>query len=481
MNSLRARQLVTTLGIMIIGILILGLTLHYYYKNDAVNNMKRKLTDYNNELLGYFIFERGKFTIDPDSKPALHEFMQANNFSSQGSDAVFAYLQDVSTQEILWHSYDPNEPKEVLQRTKNYLLTFDVFADPLHWVEGEYYPVIPKNPPEPIPEVFKQLHIVIAQGFNYPPYSDYQLVVAGSLQAIENANKQQMTLLVILFFISILLVIVAQMALSFWVVAPIQEFESEIREIEAGKQDFIIDPYPEELIPVKNAINALLHYEKGQKQRYRDALDDLAHSLKTPLAALQGFIEQEQRYTKNNELNPRIKGIAGQLDRMNDIIAYQLRRAVVNEQYAMIAPQAIKPVLERLVNSLDKVYRDKEIDFIINVDNECRCRLEYDDLMELFGNLMNNSCRFCEKTVAVSAAYEKNMLIVDIDDDGMGFPGDNPSDLLKRGIRADSKTEGQGIGMAVSTEIVTSVGGHIELLASPPPYLGARVRLSLPI
>ena len=245
MNSLRARQLVTTLGIMIIGILVLGLTLHYYYRTDAVDNMKRKLTDYNNELLGFFIFERGKFTIDPDSRAALQEFMQANNFASQGSDAIFAYLQDVSTKEILWHSYDPNEPKEVLQRTQSYLLTFDVTVDPLQWVKDEFRPVIPKNPPDPMPSVFKQYHVVVAQGFGYPPYSDYQLVVAGSLEAIENANKQQMTLLVILFFISILLVIVAQMALSFWVVAPIQEFEAEIRDIEAGKQDFIADLYPE--------------------------------------------------------------------------------------------------------------------------------------------------------------------------------------------------------------------------------------------
>lgn len=479
MNSLRARQLISTLGIMIVGILILGLTLNYYYKESAVDDRLAKMTDYNNELLGFFIFTRGKFSIDPEAKSTLIEFMQANNFETQGSEAVFAYLQDVSTEEILWHSYDPNEPKEVLQQTKNYLLTFDIFADPLKWSKVSANPVIPEDAPKPTPVVFSQKHAVVAQGFSYPPYSDYQLVVAGNLQAVEDANKQQMTLLVILFFISILLVIIAQMALSFWVVAPIQDFEEEIKDIEAGEQEFIAEIYPEELVPVKNAINALLHYEKGQKQRYRDALDDLAHSLKTPLAALQGFVEQEQRY--NETTNPRMTGIAGQLERMNDIIAYQLRRAVVNEQYAMIPPQAIAPILVRLTNSLHKVYRDKEIRFEINVDDGCKCRLEYDDLMELFGNLMNNSCRFCEEVIAISAVYEKDMLVIDIDDDGMGFPDNNPSKLLQRGIRADSKTEGQGIGMAVSTEIVTSVGGSIELLTSPPPYLGARVRLHLPV
>ena len=479
MNSLRARQLVSTVGIMIVGILILGLTLNHYYKQSAIDERLTKMSDHTDELLGYFLFNRGQFVLDKDLRKRLDEFFHANKFSTEGSDAVFAYLQDVSTKELLWHSYDPDEPKESLQKTKDYFLTFNVISEPNERNTNVLKPVVTDNPPDQPPLVFSKTHAVASLGFNYPPYSDYQMVVAGNLQLVEHANDQQLTLLIILFFISILLVIVSQMALSFWVVAPIQYFEEEVREIEAGKQEFIANPYPEELVPVKNAINALLHYEKGQKQRYRDALDDLAHSLKTPLAAMQGFIEQEQRREQN--CSPRIKSMTGQLERMNDIIAHQLRRAVVHEQYAMITPQALRPVLERLANSLQKVYRDKNIDFAINISDENKCRLEYDDLMELFGNLMNNSCRFCENIVAISASYDKDMLVIDIDDDGMGFPESNPSKLLQRGIRADSKTEGQGIGLAVSTEIVTSVGGKIELLTSPPPYLGARVRLCLPV
>ena len=100
-------------------------------------------------------------------------------------------------------------------------------------------------------------------------------------------------------------------------------------------------------------------------------------------------------------------------------------------------------------------------------------------MMELFGNLLNNACRFCRDLVEVSAHHEGNMLVIDIDDDGMGFPSENPSKLLQRGIREDSKSEGQGIGLAVSTEIISAIGGKIELLVSP--YVGARVRLFLPV
>ena len=71
------------------------------------------------------------------------------------------------------------------------------------------------------------------------------------------------------------------------------------------------------------------------------------------------------------------------------------------------------------------------------------------------------------------------VVAVDIDDDGMGFPESNPNELLKRGMRADSKTDGQGIGLAVSADIIRKAGGDIELMMSP--QVGARVRLLLPV
>ena len=218
---------------------------------------------------------------------------------------------------------------------------------------------------------------------------------------------------------------------------------------------------------MKGAINALINGEKGQKQRYRDALDDLAHSLKTPLSILNNSAE------KIND-----KTISSQVRRMDDIIAYQLRRAVVSDHGSLVVQQKVRPVIYRIKESLLKSYRDKPFEFIINVDEYIMCRMEEDDMMEVFGNLINNACRFCERIVEITAVQHGDTVIIDIDDDGMGFPDTNPEELLQRGIRADSQSEGQGIGLAVSTEIVTALGGKIELIISP--HVGARVRLHLP-
>lgn len=481
MNSLRARQLVSTLVVIIIGILMLGFAMTKYKEREALDARKTQLQDLSENILGYFLFERGKFKID--NKAALEEYLRVKGFKYNGNEANLAYLEHISTKEIHWHSYEPMESKLVINRTPGLLTRFDITEADL---DNDYSkvqkPVLNINRPETIDtnrrENFSN-YFVYAINFIHKPFGKYRLVVASNLQGHEEGMNKQNKLLIILFFVSILLVIITQMALSFWVVAPIQDFEQEIKDIEANKQDFIAENYPEELAPIKNTINALLHQEKGQKQRYQDALDDLAHSLKTPLAAMQGYILQEKQNPQAD--SRRLEGMNKQLEHMNEIIAYQLRRAVIQQHGSMLPPQPILPVITRITESLQKVYRDKKINYAINLEDHHTCRISYDDMLELFGNLINNASRFCETTVSITAHFENDRIVVDIDDDGMGFPENNPSTLLKRGIRADSKSEGQGIGLAVCTEIVSAAGGKIELLTSPAPYLGARVRVHLPV
>ncbi|HPY41903.1 MAG TPA: ATP-binding protein, partial [Thiolinea sp.] len=305
----------------------------------------------------------------------------------------------------------------------------------------------------------------------------YLFIVAESMTNIDREIDDLVMVFSILFFASVILILIAQLASSFWVVAPIREFEEEVRAIEAGNKETIQDEYPDELVPIKNTINALIGHEKGQKQRYKDSLDDLAHSLKTPLAAIQSHLEGGSFQDVSDD-HPGLAGIAAEIEHMQEIISRQLRKAMVTSENAIIMSQPIRPILTRLASTMHKVHRGKDFEIRVNVDEYAKCRLDSEDLMELFGNLINNACRFCDRLVEISAFRDNDMLVIDIDDDGMGFPSENPSKLLKRGIREDSKTEGQGIGLAVSTEIVSAVGGKIELLVSP--YVGARVRLHLP-
>jgi len=469
MNSLRSRQFLSALAIIGLGILLLGSVMYYVTQHKMLEDEKSSLGETGLELLGYVESKDGKFVIDSHAKNDFLAFLIKHDFSKLSSEK-FAYIQHTKSRNIVWHSQYPfNDISEArFNKDKEKVFTTFLLEMPPE-VEG----VEILNPKDTQGRNISKLdgaenYIVYARGFSDKPNGDFQLILAKSAVTLQKGRDEIIRNIFILFLITTILVLISQLVSSYLVITPIKGFEKEIIEIESGEKQLIIDKYPTELAAVKSAVNALINAEKGQKQRYRDALDDLAHSLKTPLSVLQSSADKSNDET-----------IKAQVQRMDDIIAYQLRRAVVNEHGTIIKQQAVRPVLYRLKDSLLKVYRDKPFEFVINVDEFAKCRMEEDDMMEVFGNLINNSCRFCEKIVEITATQNGDVLVIDIDDDGMGFPDQNPSQLLQRGIRADSQSEGQGIGLAVSTEIMQAIGGKIELLVSP--HVGARVRLHLPM
>ena len=470
MNSLRSRQLLSALAIIFLGILLLGSVLYYVTQHKMLKDEESSLSETGLELMGFLDYKEGNFVIDSNSKNDFLAFLIRREFSKLSSEK-FAYIQHNDTGNIVWHSQYPFNDISAGRFSKDKRRVFTTF---LLTMPADIDGVDILNPEDTQGRNVSKLdgaenYIVYARGFSYKPSGTYQLILAKSAQSLEKVHDESIRNIIILFFITTVLVLISQLVSSFFVIKPIRRFEKEINKIESGDQQLIINEYPTELSQVKSAVNALINAEKGQKQRYRDALDDLAHSLKTPLSVLQSSAEKSQN-----------DNISTQVERMDDIIAYQLRRAVVNEHGGTIVKQqSVRPVMFRLKDSLVKVYREKEFEIRINVDDFAKCRMEEDDMMEVFGNLTNNACRFCEKIVEITATQDGDTLIIDIDDDGLGFPDKNPSELLQRGIRADSQSEGQGIGLAVSTEIVEALGGKIELL--PSPHVGARVRLHLPM
>jgi signal transduction histidine kinase len=468
MNSLRSRQFLSALAIIFLGILVLGSVLYYVTQHKMLKDEESSLNSAGLELMGFLDFNDGKFIIDNSSKNEFLAFLIKNNFSKLTADK-FAYIQQTDSKNIVWHSQYPFNDISAGRFAKDKRKVFTTF---LLDMPAEVDGVDILNPEDTQGRNKSKLdgaenYIVYARGFSYKPFGSYQLILAKSASALQKGHDEIIRNIFLLFLITTILVLISQLVSSYLVITPIRQFEQEINKIESGEQQLILKKYPNELSSVKSAVNALINAEKGQKQRYRDALDDLAHSLKTPLSVLQNSAEKSEGKT-----------IKTQVERMDDIIAYQLRRAVVNDHGVIIKSHSVRPVLYRLKDSLLKVYRDKTFDFIINVDEFAKCRMEEDDLMEVFGNLTNNACRFCENIVEITATHNGDVLVIDIDDDGMGFPDKNPSELLQRGIRADSQSEGQGIGLAVSTEIMEAIGGKIELLISP--HVGARVRLHLP-
>ncbi len=254
---------------------------------------------------------------------------------------------------------------------------------------------------------------------------------------------------------------------------PLRQIEQEIVEIEAGDRPTLSREFPAELAGVARNLNLLIDSERGRSDRYRKTLDNLAHSLKTPLAALRSLVADRDGVADGTRFNE-------QIDRMDEIVRYQLRKPASSEAGRLVlAPVDIDKELRRLVDGLGKVYRDKDPRIELSVDRNAAFRGDTGDFLEMAGNLVDNACKWCKAAVRVSIKPAgSGGMILSVSDDGPGVPLEARDALLKRGMRLDEKTPGHGIGLAIVKEIAESYGGHLAIQSAE--LGGAQFTVTIP-
>jgi two-component system, OmpR family, sensor histidine kinase PhoQ len=258
----------------------------------------------------------------------------------------------------------------------------------------------------------------------------------------------------------VIALVIVQAVIMRWGLMPLQQLASDLKAIEDGTQDHLEGDYPREIDGVTRNLNLLLTNERQQRERYRTTLADLAHSLKTPMAIIRGATTQ----LDGVEDSVRIS-FDEQISRMDEIISYQLERAVTRSSALVRKPILIKPVVERLVAAMEKVYADKQIDISATVDESSFIGDER-DLMELLGNVLDNACKYGSARVLLDIQSMAGPLVITVEDDGPGIADAARQSVLTRGLRLDSRQAGQGIGLAVVAEIVDRYGGEIEIGSS---------------
>jgi two-component system sensor histidine kinase PhoQ len=267
-----------------------------------------------------------------------------------------------------------------------------------------------------------------------------------------------------------ILLLVTQAVVLRWGLRPLRQVSRELSAIESGEQDHLQSDYPDEIRRLTDNINTLLQQERARQTRYRNALADLAHSLKTPLAVLRGAL-----------CKPEVPAatVDEQVTRMGHIVERQLQRAASTGATSASTMIAIRPLAERVLTSLGKVYRDKQVATRNEVDKELRFRGDEADLMEILGNLMDNAFKWCRREVYVEGRREDGRLKLCIHDDGPGLGTHKIGQFPERGSRADETVPGHGIGLAVVMDIVNAYQGQIRFGRSPL-LGGAAVTVELP-
>lgn len=258
------------------------------------------------------------------------------------------------------------------------------------------------------------------------------------------------------------ILIISLMLMLRWGLSPLRRVAKEVEAIELGEQEIIQQQYPTEIRSLTHNINQLIYHERAQQLRYHNALGDLAHSLKTPLSIIKA------ENLDSNRPQQYEKTVLDAVNRMDQIVDYQLQKAAIARPSIHLKTISLYPLVMSVVNSMKKIYQDKQIHFSIDMDKRMKFKFDEGDFIEITGNLMDNACKWSENQVQISLRQKSDKLHLRVTDNGPGIADDMIDKIMNRGVRADQLVPGYGVGLAIVRDIVTVYGASIDFEHAVP-------------
>jgi len=285
-------------------------------------------------------------------------------------------------------------------------------------------------------------------------------------------------------FLGILWVILSAAA---WVhvelgLRPLRRVRDEVETLKRNPRERIAAGHVTEIEPLTLAINELADAREKDLSRARRRAADLAHGLKTPLAALSA---QSRR--------AREAGATEAADGLDQAIA--AARSAIEGELARSRAAAIRaapggditialPLIESLVGVVEKTEFGSKLVFEVDIPEDLQLPVASEDLLEIMGALIENAARYARRRVRITGqAIEGGVVLVE--DDGPGIESEKITEVLTRGGRLDEAGPGHGLGLAIASDLVDATRGAITLLRSelgglkvtvawPAPNLTAR-------
>ena len=265
--------------------------------------------------------------------------------------------------------------------------------------------------------------------------------------------------------------------LAFRALRPIRHLINTVGSvIETGKMDLRIPRgnTKDELDELIVLFNTMLGKIEVLIRGMKEALDNVAHDLRTPMTRLRGIAEMALQSDGNPEacreaLSDCLEESERVLTMMNTLM--DISEAETGALKLDIQPVDISHLLEEVVELYRYVAEDKNITLFTEKPEKLFVNADPNKLLQVLGNLLDNAVKYSPSggKIHVETYLKQDQVTILVRDTGMGIsPEDIPRiwDRLYRGDQSRSQ-RGLGLGLSLVKAIVQAHGGHVEVSSQP--------------
>jgi signal transduction histidine kinase len=259
---------------------------------------------------------------------------------------------------------------------------------------------------------------------------------------------------------------------------PLDVLRRGVADIRSGRDRHLIAQVPDEVRPLVDEVNALLDAREQDIVRSRNRAADLAHGLKTPLAALAADgdrLRQKGEVSIADDIEAAIDAMRRHVDRE---LARARLRGGVSLGHGVTTPVA--PLVRSLIATLSRTVAGARMDYETAIADDVVAPFDRADLAEVMGNLLENATRHAKSRIRVGVQSSLGGMAISIEDDGPGIATHLRSTALARGARLDERGEGTGLGLAIVQDVLDAYGWTLHLDTSELGGLKVTCRAKLP-
>jgi len=253
---------------------------------------------------------------------------------------------------------------------------------------------------------------------------------------------------------------------------PLETARKQIAQLQSGQRSQLDAQVPLELEPLVTQVNHLLAHTEDNLKRSRNALGNLGHALKTPLAVLVS-LANDPRLAAYPQIQ---KTLREQLEQIQQRMSRELNRARLAGDALPGAQFDADAELPGLLSTLGMIHGD-HLELILKASPGIHLPWDREDMLELLGNLLDNACKWADSQVELSVSQMPSGFLIEVQDDGPGIPATERDQVFSRGTRLDEQTSGHGLGLGIVRDIVDAWGGEMQLDTGTLGGLLVRIRL----
>jgi heavy metal sensor kinase len=227
----------------------------------------------------------------------------------------------------------------------------------------------------------------------------------------------------------------------------------------------------DELSALAATMNEMLDRLHGALERQRDFVADAGHELRTPLAVLKAELELARRGTRSaTELREAIDHAHVEVDRLTRLADEMLflARDDARQMHAHRTIVGVGALLQQSARAFEAAAAAVGVQVDVDAPCELHASLDEDLVRRAIDNLVENALRHSPSgsTILVSASRRDDALLVEVRDQGPGFPAAALANAFERFHRFDAararSAGGAGLGLAIVAAVARAHGGTAE-------------------